>query len=130
MATTTLNLLIPLIAGSQNNKEITFNSAIDALDEALCGNIAEALTATTFTLGSTDFLSNLFFKFTGTVSASLGITVTLPTGVAKLFIVYNATTHLNPLTFQVGTNLADVVISDGNPHLCYSDGVGSVYQTS
>jgi hypothetical protein len=130
VASVSTNLLIPFIAGSQNNKEITFNSAIDALDEALCGNTSEAITATTFTLGSTDFLGNLFFKFTGTISPSLGCTVTLPTGIAKLFIVLNDLTNMNPMTFEVGTNVADVVISDSTPHLMYSDGVGNVYKIS
>lgn len=125
---TTPNLLIALIAISQNLKEITFNSAIDLLDEAMCSNKGESLTGTTTTLAQSDFLTNMFLKFTGSLSGDN--TITLPSGCAKLFMVLNSTTGGHNLIFKVGTGAATVTISDANPHLLYSDGLNTVYKAS
>jgi hypothetical protein len=124
---TTPNLLIPLIAQSQNLKEVTFNTAIDTLDEAMCSNKSEALTGTTTTLPQSDFNFNGFLKFTGALTGDN--TITLPSGIAKIFMILNATTGGHNLKFKVGSG-STVTISDANPHLMYSDGVSVVYQLS
>jgi hypothetical protein len=122
---TTPNLLIPLISQSQNNKEITFNTAIDILDESLCGNKSEALPGTTFTMPTNDFQQNWLLTFTGALSGDC--TITLPAGYAKQFAVINKTTGGHNLIFQVGTNATTKTISDANLHLMYSDGASAVY---
>src|SRR5579859_3543066 len=123
---TTPNLLIALIAISQNLKEVTFNTAIDLLDEAMCSNKGEAISGSTTALSQTDFLTNMFLKFTGALTGNN--TITLPSGCAKLFMVLNSTTGGHNLIFTVGTGASTVTISDANPHLMYSDGVGNVYK--
>lgn len=125
---TTPNLLIPLISISQNLKEVSFNTAIDLLDEALCSNMAEPLTGTTLALGPVDFRTNGFLKFTGALSGDC--TITLPSGIAKMVMVLNATTGGFNLIVKVGTGAATATISDANAHLLYSDGVNTVYKAS
>lgn len=93
---TTPNLLISHIATSQNNKEVTANTAFDDLDLAMTNIITEALTGTTFTLPTTpDALQNMVFHFTGTLTGTC--VVTLPAN-KKLYIVSNQTNY--PLVFQ------------------------------
>jgi hypothetical protein len=134
--TSTPNLLIPFIAQSQNAKEVTCNSAILSLEEALTDNTAVAMSDADYTFATgagCPFITNLFFKLSGALTAPRH--VILPPN-AKPFIVVNATTEsgsplaLNGLTFKVGTGAATVTISDGGCHLLYSDGVNSVYQVS
>lgn len=126
MAGFTPNLLITLIAQSQNLKEITFNSAIDTLDEALCSNKSETMTDADFSVPATDYQTNGFLKFGGPLTA--GRKITLPSGMAKMTIVQNNTGQI--LTFVTGSSVITAVISDNKPHLLYSDGVANVYQVS
>ena len=126
MAGFTPNLLITLIAQSQNLKEITFNSAIDSLDEAMCSNKSETMTDADFTIPAADFQLNGFIKFSGPLTA--GRNVILPSGISKWAIVVNNTGQI--LTFKNGTATLTVAISDSNPHLLFSDGAGNVYKVS
>lgn len=134
MSSTTTNLLIALVATSQNNKEITLNTALVALDEAFCASKAEAITDADYVLSQADFLSNVFLKFTGNLTANRKII--LPTGVAKWLIVLNGTSTAGgsvgryELVFQVGTLATVYLTTDTNAHLIYSDGVGNVYKAS
>ena len=130
MASSTTNLDISLIAASQNNKEVTANTAIDTLDAALCGNQAIALTDADYTWSQASFLAALVTKFSGSITANRNVNV--PTGVAKMFAVRNNTTSspASALVFKTGSGIATVTISDSNPHLLYSDGVGTVIQFS
>lgn len=125
MATTT-NLLLALIAGSQNNKEITLNTAMDGLDKAMCAANTEAMSDADYTLSPADAAGNVFLKFTGTLTANRNII--LPSGMAKFWIVINDTSDspLVSLTFKVGTGAVTVAIADLDAHLIYSDGVNTV----
>lgn len=129
----TPNLLLAHIAASQNQKEVTANNDFDGLDEALCSNTDIAMTDADYTFATgagTPFLSNIFFKFSGTITSSRN--VILPAGSARLFVVVSevASSPLVPLVFKVGTGAQAVDISDSNPHLLYSDGVNTVWQIS
>lgn len=131
---TTPNLDIALLAANQNNKEITLNSALVALDAAICANKTEAMSDADFTLPPGDFVGGMFFKFTGTLSANRH--VVLPTGSARMIIVLNDTQNAGgsidrySLIFTVGTGATTFITPDANPHLIYSDGVGNVSQCS
>ncbi len=133
---TTPNLLLSLIAASQNQKEVTANAGLVGLDDALNANTPVVMTDADYTFatgaGSLIF-SNMFFLFSGPLSTTRN--VILPTGEARLIIVNNGTSGGSPvamqnLVFKVGTFAQTVTISDGNPHLIYSDGVGKVYKVS
>lgn len=129
MSSTSPNLKLSLIATSQNNKETVANSEIVGLDEAMCGNQTFALADADFTVPQSDALASIFLKFTRVLTANRHII--LPSGSAKMWIVLNATTStgsIDPFTliFEVGTDSVVAAISDGNAHLIYSDGVGTV----
>lgn len=134
MASTTINLLIPLIATAQNLKEITANSAFDALDEALCAGTTITMPDADLTLSNVQALQNIFLQFKGQLSSNRH--VILPTGSAKLLIVQNDTWSaggsygLYALIFEGGTNAQVYVSTDENPHLIWWDGVGKVYKIS
>jgi hypothetical protein len=123
---TTPNLLIQHIAASQNQKEVTANTAFDLLDEAMNSQVSKALSGTTFTLPQADALQNFFFIFTGALTANN--TITLPAN-KKVYAVVNNTTGGFSLIFKAGTGAATVTVSDvGVPHLIYCDGANTVYQ--
>jgi hypothetical protein len=133
MSSTTTSLLISLIASSQNNKEVTTNSAFVALDVAQNAEVAIALSNADYTMPGTQLASGILFKFTGTLSANRH--VNLPTGQPRLIIVWNKTTYSTgsvdfSLSFQGGTNTTTFVTLDEAPHLIYWDGVGNVTQLS
>lgn len=131
---TTPNLLIALVASSQNNKEITVNSGTVQIDEALCANESIAVPDADVNLTTAEFLFNIFLNFTGNLTANRNII--LPTGSARLIAVMNSTSTSGgsvgrySLTFKVGTDSLVYVTTDENPHLIYSDGVGNVYKVS
>jgi hypothetical protein len=129
----TASLLIALIASSQNNKEVTANSALVALDVAMNSEIVVALSNADYTMPGTQLASGILFKFTGTLSANRHIN--LPTGQPRLIIVWNKTTYSTgsvdfSLIFQGGTNAAPFITLDEAPHIIYWDGVGNVTQLS
>ncbi len=133
---TTPNLLLALIAASQNQKEVTANAGLVGLDDALNANTLVTMTDADYTFATSAgslIFSNMVFIIGGPLST--GRNVILPVGEARLIIVINGTSGGSPLamqnlTFKVGTFAQTVVISDGNPHLIYSDGVGKVYKVS
>ncbi len=129
---TTPNLLISYVAASQNQKEVTMNAAVLALEEALTDFTSVALTDAdyTFATGQGSLgLSNIVFMFTGTLTATRN--VIFPPN-AKLYIVQNGTLGGSPVTtesliFKVGTGATTVTISDSLYHLLYCNGVNNVY---
>lgn len=128
---TTPNLLISLIATSQNNKEITANTAFDEFDEAQCANVVYVMTDANYVPASPAVLYAIMLIFQGSLSATR--TVTFPTGSGHMWIVVNDTIGSpaqQDLIFEVGTAAQTITIADGNPHLLYSDGVGKVYKCS
>jgi hypothetical protein len=127
---TTPNLLISHVAPSQNNKETTLNASLDDLDMALCGHTSLAMADADYTVVQGTALENMLLIFTGSLSTDRN--VILPAH-AKPYIVINNTSGSPSqfdLTFKVGTGAAVAVISDGNPHLIFSDGVNSIYKVS
>jgi len=69
--TTTPNLLIDHIAASQAQKEVTANTAFDALDKALCQYTGIALSDANLTLTDAQMIGNMALKFTGTLTADI-----------------------------------------------------------
>lgn len=131
MSSLSTNLLIPLIAQAQNNKEITFNTAIDLLDEALDEfEAVTAVVAADVIITPAQFVSSVFCSFTGAPASNKN--VILPTGQARFWIIKNDTTSSPPvnLIFKVGTAAQTVTITDSNAHMIYSDGVSNVFQVS
>jgi hypothetical protein len=125
----TENLLLPLIATAQNYKEITFNTDIELLDEAMNGTSVIVVPAvTSYTIEQAIALYSFFMNFTGAPGA--GVTIVLPSGSAKMWVVLNNTTSTETLLFTVGSGALQVSITDSGPHLILSDGANSVYQVS
>lgn len=123
----TPSLLLSHIAASQNQKEVTANSAFDGLDEALCSYLSVAMTDADYTFATgagSAGLSNMVFIFTGTLTADRNII--LPPN-AKPYIMVNGTTGGHKLIVKVGTGLHTVTLSDANHHLMHCDGLNSVY---
>jgi hypothetical protein len=121
---------------SSTTKVTTLNSAFDALDTALSSVISEALSGSTFTMPTADYLGNGVFLFTGALTGDC--TITLPgfatsepdTAGARLFGIVNETTGGHSLIFTVGTGTANVTISDSDPHLMHSDGTANIRKLS
>ena len=127
---TTPNLQIPLIAASQNNKELTANTAFVDLDEALCGNsYVEILQGSgVFTLPLNTYLQNMVIFFTGVLDENE--VIILPQN-AKLLIVVNETAgspSFADLIFKTGNGAVEATITDANFHILYNDGVNGVYK--
>lgn len=122
---TTPNLLISHIAASQNQKEVTANTAFDEFDEALCNLISIPLVTGNNTLATNSFLYDFVMKFTGGIASDS--TVICPAN-AKPFVVSNQTTGGFNLTIKVGTGTATVIIPpDSKYYFLYSDGLNSVF---
>jgi hypothetical protein len=130
----TPNLLLSHIAASQNQKEVTANTAFDGLDEGFNSGKTVVMTDADYTFAGgagADFFSFFFFEFTGTITATRA--VNLPTGSARLFAIVNGTTNSptqEDLIVKVGTGTQTVTLSDGEAHLLWSDGVGNVWKLS
>jgi len=116
--TTTPNLLIDHIAAAQAQKEVTANTAFDALDKALCQFTNIALADAALTLTDAQMLGNMALKFTGALTAVRIITVPAR---AKLLFVENATTGGFSLTVKTPSGTASIVGS-GERKLLYCNG--------
>lgn len=127
---TTPNLLISHIAASQNQKEVTANTAFDELDEALCSSKSEAMTDANFAVPQADFLTNMVLVFTGNLTATR--TITLPAN-KKPFIVSNQTVDAGSLSsvsliLKVGTGaVTQTIPNDGKYYIFWNDGVNSIH---
>ena len=123
-------LLIPLIAQSQNNKEITFNTAIDQLDEAMNQKLADVtVLGADITITDVQATENIFFKFIGTPGAGLHIIVP---NRGRMYLMQNANTSSPFSTLRVLTKTLSppsyVDLSDNLVHLLYCDGNDNVLQ--
>lgn len=116
--TTTPNLLIDHIAASQAQKEVTANTAFDALDKALCQVTSIVIADANLALTDAQMLGNMALKFTGALTAAR--TVTVPAH-AKLLYVENATAggYAIPLKTPSG---AAISLGSGERKLLYCDG--------
>jgi hypothetical protein len=123
----TPNLLISHIAASQNQKEVTANSALDSLDEAMNDSVSLAISGTTTTVSQANALANIFFIFTGALTDTN--TITLPAN-KRIYVVLNNTAGGQKLIFKAGTGAATVTVQGTGPYLLYCDGSNTVYTLS
>ena len=107
---------------SQNQKHVTVNSAIDALDNAAHRTFTVALDNDgNTTIAESDFQGNMLFDCTGTLS--MAENVNLPTTVERLFLIRDSSTGGFQVTVQVtGGGGASVAIESGTWYLLHSDG--------
>ncbi|VVB51948.1 Uncharacterised protein [uncultured archaeon] len=128
---TTPNLLISHIAASQNQKEVTANTAFDTLDEALCGSTTFAMTDADLTLTALQFTDCWVLVFTGNLTHIRNII--LPASIKKPFVVSNQTVNTGSLasislTIKVGTpGQTQSVPNDSKYYLLWSTGVNDVH---
>lgn len=131
MSTTTPNLLISLVAASQNNKETTLNSALVDLDEAFCNTDYVLMTDADYTPSQSLALTTFMFVFEGTLSANRH--VILPQN-SKPYIIVNSTAgspSAYELLIKTGSGAVIATIpNDGNGHLVMCDGLSAVYKVS
>jgi hypothetical protein len=101
---TTPNLLISHIAASQNNKEVTANTAFDDFDGAITGQFTQAMGDADQTLSNANGLYNVMFSCTGAMTATRKLIV--PTE-KKIYFVKNQTTggHFINVTTLSGTGI-------------------------
>ena len=116
--TTTPNLLIDHIAASQAQKEVTSNTAFDALDKALCQFSSIAIADANLTLTDAQMLGNMALRFTGTLTAAR--TITVPAR-AKLLLAVNATTGGYSLTIKTPSGTS-IPLGNGERKLLYCNG--------
>ena len=116
--TTTPNLLIDHIAASQAQKEVTANTAFDALDKALCQFTSIALADANLTLSDAQMIGNMALKFTGTLTAAR--TITVPAH-AKFIYVENGTTGGYALSVKTPSGTA-IALGSGERKLLYCNG--------
>src|SRR5512134_478540 len=112
------NLNITHVAAAQNQKEVTINDAIDALDRAMGNVLVVDFTAGNVTLTDAQFRGAVAF-----VAANLSVTrdLTVPQ-IKRLFAVSNAA-GTAALTIKRGTGAVEVAA--GTAILAYTDGTAN-----
>jgi hypothetical protein len=114
----TPNLNITEVAAAQNQKHVTINNALVALDNAMNSATGKVIAGNT-TLTNSEFRGALLFPLTGTPGVAFEFNV--PGGVNRLFAVRNATGFA--ATVQVdGGGGESVELADGDSFILYSDG--------
>lgn len=109
------NLSIPFVSVSQNQKELTINNAVNALDDA--GNSALAITITANrTLSAAEFTGNMVFVLSGTPASNFDLVI--PT-TKRFFAVRNSTGKTCTVKYASGSTLA---IANGGNISIHSDG--------
>lgn len=116
--TTTPNLAIEHIAANQSQKEVTANTAFDALDKAFCQPTDIALADANLTVPDAQFLGSVYLRFTGTLTAARTITVPAK---AKLIIVENSTTGGFSVGVKTPAGVA-VNLNSGDRKLLFGNG--------
>ncbi len=116
--TTTPNLAIEHIAANQSQKEVTANTAFDALDKAFCQPTNIAIADVHMTLTDAQFLGCVYLRFTGTLTAARNITVPAK---SKLVIVENSTTGGFSVNVKTAAGAA-IVVGSGDRKLLYGNG--------
>jgi hypothetical protein len=121
----TPNLAIVHIVASQNNKEVTANTAFDDLDVALTDLLVKALPADAdYTFSSAEALTHMVIQVTGTISALRHMIV--PTN-KKLYAVMNNTTGGFALVFKTASGTGVNVPVDATKYTwIYCDGTNVV----
>lgn len=135
MSNATQNLDAPYISSSQNQPEVTANSAFDVFDGAIGSLLSHAMSDADYTLNTAatpDEVTNyIAYYFTGALSATRNIIIPsdplTSTFNKKLFAVFNATTggHSIVLKTSSGTGVT-IAPSTTSYTLCYCDGTNVV----
>lgn len=113
------NLNITEVAANQNQKEVTINNAIAALDNAGNSSLDKSMTAGNVTLSSAEFRGYVRFNATGTPGTPRVLNV--PASIKRLFGVTNNSDAA--VTVQVTGGAGETVnVSAGGAALLYSDG--------
>ena len=117
------NLAVTHVAAAQNQKEVTINDAVDALDNAMNQALSVAMADANLTLTGTQANRNGLIILTGTLTASR--TLTLPANHRRLAI-RNATNGGQDVRAKYAGSGADVVIVPGATVLVQGNG-GDLY---
>lgn len=112
--TTTTNLGITELTSAQNNKEVTINDALEALDQGTQGTKAHTITGNT-TVSAADFTGFFSHQLSGS-PAAFNFTVPLT---KRLFRVANATGVMATVKGATG---ATVALQTGSEALLFCDG--------
>lgn len=115
----TPNLNITEVTANQNQKEVTINNALTALDNAGNSSVDKSVTAGDVTLTSTEFRGYVRFNATGTPGVSRILNV--PASIKRIFAVTNNSDAT--VTVQVTGGAGDVAaLAPTAGALFYSDG--------
>src|SRR5210317_906644 len=106
------------------------NTQYELLDNAfsyVANDLASDADATlTISDGTASNARYFYIKFTSSVSLTATRTITLaPDDSSKIWIVENATTGSQALTFKQGSSGSTVTVSNGNTAMIYADGAGA-----
>lgn len=112
------NLDITHILAGQNAKEVTINSAIDALDNAM-NSLIEHIDTADFSVTDEEFRENSVHLLSGGPSAQ--ITMSVPQSISRIFIVINNSGQAVTIQVSGGTGAA-VDLEDGTGGIFHSDG--------
>lgn len=110
------NLAVTHVAAAQNQKEVTINDAVDALDRALTDTLALDLSTGALTLTAAQLRSAMALRPAAALSGPS--TITLPQ-LRRVFAVLN-TDAVHALTVQRGT--ASVLLVPGESAILICDG--------
>jgi hypothetical protein len=113
----TPNLVIPHIAASQNQKEVTANDAFDRLDEAMNDTVAIDCSAGNTTVDATTYARNFELVLTGTPAAPF--TLSVQNG-KRFFLVRNASGQI--ATIQRVGGGGTVTLPSGERRLLFNNG--------
>ena len=113
------NLAVPHVAAAQNQKEVTINDTIDALDNAVNRTLSFVMPDADLTLSASQANRNGLIILTGTITSER--IVTLPANHRRLAI-RNATTGGQQLRVKYPGAGAEVVIAAGEAVLVQGDG--------
>jgi hypothetical protein len=113
------NLAVTHVAAAQNQKEVTINDAIDALDNAMNQALSLAMADANLTLTGTQANRNGLIILTGTLTASR--TLTLPANHRRLAI-RNATNGGQDVRAKYAGSGAEVVIAPSATVLVQGNG--------
>ena len=113
------NLAVPHVAAAQNQKEVTINDAIDALDNSINRTLTLEMADEDLTLTSDQANRNGLIILAGSLTAER--IVTLPANHRRLAI-RNATNGSQQIRVKYPGNGAEVIIAVGEVALVQGDG--------
>lgn len=119
---TTPNLAIDHIATNQYQKEVTANTAFDALDGAIAGRLDVALAAEDVVLTSAEALGHMVIRTTGSMTAACALIVP-PNG--KLYAVLHDASGGFNFTMKTASG-SGVTLIPGERAVVYCDGTNVV----